>query len=77
MQLAFDGMRQDARPRAHVDVYGRPTGVFYFNQSLPLFQDVKVRKALQMAIDRETISASYFCGFQKFWPEFFRKFWPV
>ena len=44
-------------------VYGRPTGVFYFNQSLPLFQDVKVRKALQMAVDRDTISASYFKGY--------------
>ena len=44
-------------------VYGRPTGVFYFNQSMPLFEDVNVRKALQMSVDRETISASYFKGY--------------
>ena len=44
-------------------VYGRPSGVFLFNQSMPLMQDVRVRKALQMSVDRETISATYFKGY--------------
>ena len=39
-----------------------PAGVFNFNQSLPLTQDVNVRKALQMSIDRETISATFYKG---------------
>ena len=40
-------------------IFSRPSGTFYFNQSLPLMQDVNVRKALQMAVDRETINATY------------------
>ena len=40
-------------------IFSRPSGTFYFNQSLPLMQDVNVRKALQMSVDRETINASY------------------
>ena len=39
-----------------------PAGVFMFNHSLPLTQDVNVRKALQMSIDRETISATFYKG---------------
>ncbi len=44
-------------------VYGRPSGVFLFNHSMPLTQDVNVRKAFQMAVDRETMAASYFKGY--------------
>ena len=40
-------------------IFSRPSGTFYFNQSLPLMQDVNVRKALQMSVDRETINATY------------------
>ena len=40
-------------------IFSRPSGTFYFNQSLPVMQDVNVRKALQMSVDRETINATY------------------
>ena len=40
-------------------VYGPPAGNAYFNQSLPPTADVNVRKALQMAVDRETINNTY------------------
>ena len=42
--------------------YSWITGPSIFNQSLPLMQDVNVRKALQMSVDRETISATFFKG---------------
>ena len=35
-------------------------GTFVFNQSLPPMQDVDVRKALQMSVDREAITATFF-----------------
>ena len=40
----------------------RPLGGDVFNQSLPPFDDVNVRKALQMSLDHETIAATYFKG---------------
>ena len=40
------------------------SGVLYMNLTLPaITADVNVRKALQMAVDRETISATYFEGY--------------
>ena len=39
-----------------------PVGPFLFNHSLSPTDDVNVRKALQMAVDRETIAATYFKG---------------
>ena len=41
---------------------GAAAGVFWFNQALPITADVNVRKAMQMAVDRETIAATYFKG---------------
>ena len=41
---------------------GAAAGVFWFNQALPITADVNVRKAMQMAVDRETIAATYFRG---------------
>ena len=37
-------------------------GTFMFNHSLPLTQDVNVKKALQMSVDRETLAATFFKG---------------
>ena len=45
-------------------VYNPASGVLYMNLALPaITADVNVRKALQMAVDRETIAATYFRGF--------------
>ena len=43
--------------------FGTAAGTFLFNQSMPLTQDVNVRKAFQMAVDRETMATSYFKGY--------------
>ena len=54
---------QRTNPEIEVhSLYRGPDGIFLFNQSLPPMQDADVRKALQMAVDRETISATYFRG---------------
>ena len=42
--------------------YSWITGPSIFNQALPPMQDVNVRKALQMSVDRETISNTFFKG---------------
>ena len=42
---------------------GAAAGVFWFNQALPITADIRVRKALQMAVDRETMHATYFKGY--------------
>ena len=44
-------------------VYGGPSGQFNFNWALSPVDDPNVRKALQMAVDRENISATYFRGY--------------
>ena len=52
---------QKTNPEIEVSrIYIWIDGAFGFNQSLPLMQDVNVRKALQMSVDRETISATFF-----------------
>ena len=52
---------QKTNPEIEVSrIYLWIDGAFGFNQSLPLMQDVNVRKALQMSVDRETISATFF-----------------
>ena len=43
--------------------FGTAAGAFLFNQSMPLTQDVNVRKAFQMAVDRETMATAYFKGY--------------
>ena len=40
----------------------RSNGVFQFNMSKPPFDDIRVRQAMQMALDIETINKSYFLG---------------
>ena len=42
---------------------GAPAGVFVFNWALPPTDDPIVRKALQMSVDREVNSASFFKGY--------------
>ena len=42
--------------------YGMEGGMFYFNLALLPTDNVNVRKALQMAVDRETISATFHKG---------------
>ena len=44
-------------------VYGGVSGGFNFNWALPPVDDPNVRKALQMSVDREQISAAYFKGY--------------
>ncbi|MDE0025492.1 MAG: ABC transporter substrate-binding protein [Spirochaetaceae bacterium] len=54
---------QKTNPEIEVwPVYAFSSGSHIFNQSVPLMQDVNVRKALQMAVDRETISATFLKG---------------
>ena len=54
---------QRTNPEIEVhSLYRGPDGGFLFNHALAPTSDVRVRKALQMAVDRETISASYFRG---------------
>ena len=55
------------RTNPEIEVWPLYTFIYplLFNQSLPLMQDVNVRKALQMAVDRETISATFFKGWGK------------
>ncbi len=43
--------------------YLGPQGAFLFNWALPPVDDPIVRKALQMSVDRETISTTYFKGY--------------
>ena len=44
-------------------IYLTQGGVFFFNWTLPPTVDVMVRKALQMAVDRDTMAESFFKGF--------------
>ena len=63
---SVDDVETLQRTNPEIEVWPRygshVTGVLNFNQSLPVMQDVNVRKALQMSVDRETISATYFKG---------------
>ncbi len=62
---SLDDLETIRRTNPEIEVwplYLGPQGIFLFNQSVPLMEDVRVRKALQMAVDRETISATYFRG---------------
>ncbi len=45
------------------EIWYRNDNVFAMNLTKPPFNDIRVRKALQMAVDVETISATYFKGF--------------
>ena len=49
----------------------RPLGGDVFNQSLPPFDDVNVRKALQMSLDHETIAATFLKGWGEVSPHGF------
>ena len=62
---SIDDLETLQRTNPEIEVWPNfrgPDGIFLFNQSVPLMEDVRVRKALQMAVDRETISATYFRG---------------
>ncbi len=55
---------QRSNPEIEVwSVYEQAPDPLLFNWALPPVSDVNVRKALQMAVDRETISATYFKGY--------------
>ena len=66
---SIDDVEALQRTNPEIDVWPANSGVYgggtayHFNQSLPLMQDVNVRKALQMAVDRETISATLLKGY--------------
>ena len=62
---SLDDVESLQKTNPEIDVwptYAWIAGAFHFNQSLPLTADVNVRKALQMSVDRETISATYYKG---------------
>ncbi len=53
---------QKSNPELEFHFVKANKGSFIFNQSLPPTQDVRVRKALQMAVDNEAINASIHKG---------------
>ena len=54
---------QKSNPELEVwPAYSFIPGTLVFNQSRPLTADINVRKALQMSVDREAISATFFKG---------------
>ena len=62
---SIDDLETLQRTNPEIEVwplYRGPDGIFLFNHSVAPTDDVGVRKALQMAVDRETISATYFRG---------------
>jgi peptide/nickel transport system substrate-binding protein len=63
---SVDDMQSLQRSRPDIDIwpaYITQGGVFFLNWTLPPLDDVRVRKALQMAVDREAIAKSFFKGF--------------
>ena len=63
--FSVDDLEALQRTNPEIEVwfhYGKPQGGFLFNWALPPVDDPIVRKALQMAVDREKISATYFKG---------------
>ena len=63
---SVDDMQSLQRSRPDIDIwpaYITQGGVFFLNWTLPPLDDVRVRKALQMAVDREGIAKSFFKGF--------------
>ncbi len=60
---------QRTNPEVQVTAgFFRALGTFLLNHRKPPFDDVRVRHALQMAIDLETINNTYFGGFAKWVP---------
>ena len=62
---SMDDLETLQRTNPEIEVwasYRGADGGFLFNHELSPTDDVRVRKALQMAVDRETISAAYFRG---------------
>jgi peptide/nickel transport system substrate-binding protein len=63
---SVDDMQSLQRSRPDIDIwpaYITQGGVFFYNWTLPPTDDVRVRKALQMAVDREAIAKGFFKGF--------------
>ena len=63
---SVDDMQSLQRSNPEIDIwpiYLTQGGVFFYNWTLPPTDDVVVRKALQMAVDRETMAESFFKGF--------------
>ena len=63
---SIDDLEALQRTNPEIEVwshYGSASGIFVFNWALPPVDDPIVRKALQMAVDREKISATYFKGY--------------
>ena len=62
---SIDDLEALQRTNPEIEVWPNsqyPIGPFLFNWALPPTDDANVRKALQMAVDRETIAATYFKG---------------
>ena len=61
---------QETNPELHISgYYTRSFQVFNLNTHEPPFDDIRVRKALQMALDLETINRTYFFGLAKWVPQ--------
>ena len=64
--FSVDDLEALQRTNPEIEVwshYGSASGIFVFNWALPPVDDPIVRKALQMSVDREKISATYFKGY--------------
>ncbi len=62
---SIDNLLTIQRTNPEIDVwpvYGMGTAQFVFNLALPPTSDLNVRKALNMAVDRETVSATFHKG---------------
>ena len=53
----------------HTPFYTRSTATFAANVRVPPFDDVRVRKAMQMALDLETIANTYWKGYASATPQ--------
>ena len=68
---AVDVVRSLRKTNPEIEVhsyYSRASGVFGLNMHKPPFDDVRVRHAMQMALDLETINDTYFAGYGRWEP---------
>ncbi len=68
----LDDVRSLERTNPEITVtttFGTSTTVFTLNTHKPPFDDIRVRRAMQMALDLETISDTYFGGLARWKPQ--------